>query len=189
DIARRPVALHQQAADQVTRRAVVAHHLVDERLAVTTAVAVYVIELGVDPHIAAARIPTEAEILRGGGAGSGQRGNRSREREHPGLEQARVGHAWIGYGMVGHGFSCLQCHRWLRRNRRAGAVNTCRTRIRAVQQGRTPSHGQREITNLPNATPRLQPSPLPANASDTSPLVMTWALAALPALAWASAVA
>src|SRR5690606_33025741 len=142
DIARRPVALHQQAADQVTRRAVVAHHLVDERLAVTTAVAVYVIELGVDPDIAAARIPTEAEILRGDGAGSGQRGNRSREREHPGLEQARVGHAWIGYGMVGHGFSCLQCRRWLRRNRRAGAVNTCRTRIRAVQQGRAPSHGQ-----------------------------------------------
>src|SRR5690606_39222974 len=49
--------------------------------------------------------------------------------------------------------------------------------------------GQREITNLPKATPRLQPSPLPASASETSPLVITWAPLALPALAWASGVA
>src|SRR5690606_15275972 len=36
---------------------------------------------------------------------------------------------------------------------------------------------QREIVSLPNATPRSQPRPLPLNASDTSPLVMTCALA------------
>ena len=43
--------------------------------------------------------------------------------------------------------------------------------------------------NLPKATPKSQPSPLPAKANDTLPLVMTWALADAPAPACASPVA
>ena len=43
--------------------------------------------------------------------------------------------------------------------------------------------------NLPKATPRSQPSPLPARANDTLPLVITWALAEAPAPACASPVA
>src|SRR5690606_14547577 len=45
------------------------------------------------------------------------------------------------------------------------------------------------ITNFPKATPRSQPLPVPARASETSPLVMTWALLDLAAPAWTSAVA
>src|SRR5690606_12481353 len=60
-------------------------------------------------------------------------------------------------------------------------------RIRGERVLKPADPGQRVITNLPKATPRLQPSPLPASASDTSPLVMTWALLDLPALACASA--
>jgi len=44
------------------------------------------------------------------------------------------------------------------------------------------------ITNFPNATPKSQPLPVPASASETSPLVMTWALLDFTAPAWASAV-
>ena len=45
---------------------------------------------------------------------------------------------------------------------------------------------RRSMVNLPRPTPRSQPLPVPANASDTSPLVMTCALLDLSAPAWAS---
>ena len=49
--------------------------------------------------------------------------------------------------------------------------------------------GQRgSMVNAPKATPRSQPSPVPASASDTSPLVITCALLDFTAPAWASAV-
>lgn len=43
--------------------------------------------------------------------------------------------------------------------------------------------------NLLKATPKSQPSPLPASASDTLPLVMACAFADLMVPAWASAAA
>ena len=45
------------------------------------------------------------------------------------------------------------------------------------------------IVNLPKAMPRSQPSPVPASASETSPLVTTWPLADFTAPACASALA
>src|SRR5690606_17013001 len=63
-VARRPALLHQQRGDVVARRAVVAHELVDERLAITTAVGIDVAQGLVDPDVAGARVPSEHEILR-----------------------------------------------------------------------------------------------------------------------------
>src|SRR5690606_7337550 len=66
---------------------------------------------------------------------------------------------------------------------------------RAIPLGTTPIRaclraGQRaSIVNAPKATPRSQPSPVPASASETSPLVIAWALLDLTAPAWASAAA
>lgn len=45
---------------------------------------------------------------------------------------------------------------------------------------------RRSMVNLLPATPRSQPLPVPARASDTSPLVTTCALLDLSAPAWAS---
>ncbi|GEM_PF-2699159 len=48
---------------------------------------------------------------------------------------------------------------------------------------------QREIVSFPKAMPRSQPRPLPLNASETSPFVITWAFADFTAPACASAAA
>src|SRR5690606_8931496 len=74
-----------------------------------------------------------------------------------------------------------------------------RRESRAVERGyrrglrarvRRPRPPQRAlIVNAPNATPRSTPSPVPASASETSPLVITWALLDFTTPAWASALA
>ena len=56
------------------------------------------------------------------------------------------------------------------------------SRLNALRQ-------RRLMTKLPNATPRSQPSPVPASPSVTGPLVTTCALAERTRPAWASAVA
>ena len=45
------------------------------------------------------------------------------------------------------------------------------------------------MVNLPKAMPRSQPSPVPANDSEISPLVTTWAFEDFTAPACASALA
>src|SRR3546814_5826127 len=54
--------------DQIARRGVVAHKFVDEGTLVAAAVRVDVGQLGVDPGVAAARIPRKRVILRERGA-------------------------------------------------------------------------------------------------------------------------
>ena len=81
-VARRPAAVDQQVSDQVARGAVVAHHLVDEGIAVARAVAIHIRQLGVDPDVAAARIP--ADCLRMDGKGSG----RQHSGQGKGLQEA-----------------------------------------------------------------------------------------------------
>lgn len=48
-------------------------------------------------------------------------------------------------------------------------------------------HQRLLMTKLPKAMPTFQPLPFPLSASDTLPLVTTWAFADLPAPACASA--
>ena len=69
DIARCPAPTGQQLHHQIARRGVIAHQFVDERIAIAVAVAVHVAQPGVDPDVAAARVPAEREVLRVGAAG------------------------------------------------------------------------------------------------------------------------
>src|SRR5690606_36971669 len=87
DVARGPALVGQQHGDVVTRRVVVAHQLVHERVPVAIAVIVDVAEGLVDPDVAGARIPAEHEILCGDGTAAGQQGG-----EHGG------GQAFAGHG-------------------------------------------------------------------------------------------
>ncbi len=73
-----------------------------------------------------------------------------------------------------------------------GAVSAARSPRRSIARlGDRPRAFQsaRSMWKLPKAKPRSQPRPLPASASETDPLVMTWPLADFTAPAWASAVA
>ncbi|MDV5981070.1 MAG: hypothetical protein LOX98_06545 [Lysobacter sp.] len=83
-VARFPVALEQQRGHQIPRRAVVADHLIDERLLVTAAVPVDVVQPSVHPHVAGARIPVDG--LGRSGAQACRRGKRRGQAER--AEQA-----------------------------------------------------------------------------------------------------
>ncbi len=90
-VARGPATVQQQVGDQVTRRAVVAHHLVDERVAVAGAVAVHVAEPRVHPDVAAAGIPVEGDVLRGRVAGGQGKGKREGRQEAVALHARLLG--------------------------------------------------------------------------------------------------
>ncbi len=57
--------------------------------------------------------------------------------------------------------------------------------VRLVDAGRYTNYSARRILNLLKATPRSIPRPVPASASDTSPLVIAVASADGPTPAWA----
>src|SRR5690606_17654267 len=87
-VGRRPSTIVEQVDQQRTRRTVVAAHLVEEGVAIPTAVVVDLAQAGVDPDVAGANVVAD-RLCRGGG---GRQSEAEAERQRQCVEAVVPGH-------------------------------------------------------------------------------------------------